>query len=165
MKIALEVDIDAQRVAGADVEENGCARVFGRSHQSFVDLEIVTGIGNGVRLGTCGDVACDAFAGDDFAVNDEAEFHAAEDLERINVGFERAVFLPEDRGARTGGIEKFPGANGDVFRRWRMQAYFFGWFKDARRDGDSVRFEGRAWNRIVGEAHVIWDGFRLKRVI
>ena len=40
---------------------------------------------------------------------------------------------------------------------------FFGWFKDARRDGDSVRFEGRARNRIVGVAHVIWGWLQVEK--
>jgi Nucleotide modification associated domain 3 len=40
---------------------------------------------------------------------------------------------------------------------------FYGWFKDARQEGESVRFETRAGNRIVREAHVIWAWLQVEK--
>jgi hypothetical protein len=40
---------------------------------------------------------------------------------------------------------------------------FFGWFKDARPEGDSVRFKTRAGDTTVKEAHVIWGWLEVEK--
>jgi len=73
---------------------------------------------------------------------------ASEDCEKL-------LLFGQDGRAQTELLNNEVG-EGDLF-------LFFGWFKDARRDGDSVRFEGRARNRIVGVAHVIWGWLQVEK--